>query len=126
MAYLIYISLQYLTNFAYDKRIQKEKLEKDLVNYSDQIIKLCRAKYASTAVIERYAMLQIILSIPNKPCIVIDLGASIGIGLMSLNTNSFSGIKTDSVLHPYIKKKVEISKAIGIDIQKSVLKWQLA
>ncbi len=126
LSYLIYISLQYLTKFAYDKITRKEKLKKDLVNYSSQIIKLCQTKYASTNVIERYALLQIILGMINKKCVVIDLCASIGLGLTSLNTNKFSNIKTGSKLQHYLKKKVKISKAIGVDIQKPDLKWQLA
>lgn len=126
LAYLIYISFQYLTNFAYDKKHEKEKLEKDLVNYSDRVINFCQTKYASTNVVERYGLLQIILAIIKKPCVVIDLGASIGIGLMSLNTNSFSNIKTNGELRVYLKKKIKISKAIGVDIQQPDLRWQLA
>ncbi len=125
LAYLIYISLQYLTDFDYDKENQKGKIEKDLIRYSDKIIKLCQTNYASTNVIERYAFMQIILAIVNKPSTVIDLGASIGLGLMSLNTDS-SHIDMDSSLKHYMIKKANVSKAIGIDIQKPDLKWQLA
>lgn len=126
LAYLIYISLQYLTGFSYDKKTRKNKLEDDFKKYSERIIKLCKTKYASTNVIERYALLQIILSILNRPCTVIDLGASIGLGLMSLNNDSFSNIKIDSKLKSYLKKKARITKAVGVDIQKPDLKWQLA
>ncbi|VVB61727.1 Uncharacterised protein [uncultured archaeon] len=126
LSYLIYISLQYLTDFAYDEQTRKEKLQADLVAYSDKIIELCRTKYASTNVIERYAFLQIILGMLNKKCIVIDSGASIGIGLMALNSDKFSKIETGSELQQYIRKKAEISKAIGIDVQSPDLKWQSA
>src|SRR3989338_912587 len=126
LAYLIYISLQYLTNFDYDKENKKGKIEKDLIGYSDKIIKLCQTKYASTNVIERYAFMQIILAIVNKPSLIIDLGASIGLGLMSLNTDSFSHVDVDSSLKDYLSNKAKVSKAIGVDIQKPDLKWQLA
>jgi len=125
-AYLIYISLQYLTDFDYDKENKKKKIESDLILYSDKIIKLCQSKYASTNVIERYAFMQIILALLNKPSLVIDVGASLGLGLMSLNTDSFSHIGVDSTLKHYLNKKVNVSKAIGVDIQKPDLKWQLA
>lgn len=125
LSYLIYISLQRLTDFAYDKKTEKEKLKNDLIKCSLKIIELCGKKYASTNVIERYAFLQIILSMLNKKCLIIDLGASIGIGLMALNTNLFSNIKTGKNLKNYLKKKVEIKKGIGVDIQKPDLKWQL-
>ncbi len=126
LAYLIYISLQYLTNFDYDKKSGKEKIEKDLIRYSDKIIKFCQTKYASTNVVERYAFMQIVLAMVNKPSTVIDLGASIGLGVMSLNTDIFSKICIDSSVKHYLNKKVKCSKAIGVDIQKPDLKWQLA
>lgn len=71
LSYLIYISLQRLTDFAYDKKTEKEKLKNDLIKCSLKIIELCGKKYASTNVIERYAFLQIILSMLNKKCLII-------------------------------------------------------
>ncbi|MBW3002422.1 DUF2332 family protein [Candidatus Woesearchaeota archaeon] len=126
LAYLLYIALQYLTEFDYDQPVEKNKLEKDLKKYSDKIIELCQTKNISTNVIERYALLQVIISMLDKPVVVIDVGTSIGLGLMALNTDSFSHIDIDKELLPYVQQKVEITEAIGIDMQKPDLKWQLA
>ena len=126
LAYLIFISFQYLTDFDYDKKNDKEKLQKDLIKYSGDIVKLCKTKYASTNIFERYSFLQIILAMINRRSVVIDLGASMGLGLMSLNTDIFSDLKVDPKLSRYLNKRVDISKAIGVDIQRPDLKWQLA
>jgi SAM-dependent methyltransferase len=126
LAYLLYIALQYLTDFDYDKPVEKKKLEEDLKKHSDKIIELCQTKNISTNVIERYSLLQVIIGMLDKPVVVIDLGTSIGLGLMALNTDSFSHIDIDKEILPYVNQKAEIKEAIGIDMQSPDLKWQLA
>lgn len=131
LAYLLYIALQYLTDFSYDTipsdiEVYGRQLKNDLIKYSSEIEKTCQTKYASTNVIERYAALQIILAMLNKNnLVVVDIGTGIGLGLMALNTNSFDKIRIENKkLSEYLKKKIDVSKAIGIDPQEVDMKWQ--
>lgn len=134
LSYLLFVSLQYVTDFSYDdiseenKDSYKAKLKNDVAAYSQLLEELCTTRNISTNLVGRYAALQIILSMLNREELVIaDIGCSVGLGLMALNTDSFQYIDIrDSGLQQSLKRKVDIANAIGIDIQTPDLKWQLA
>jgi hypothetical protein len=127
LAYLYYIALNYLTDFAYDRKVPTARLQRDLDRYRPKLVELCSTRYASTNVVERYAALQAVLGVLDRPRLtVVDVGTSIGLGLMSLNTDSFGHARIDPILRPYIDKHVDVTAAIGIDPQRPDMHWQAA
>lgn len=138
LAYLIYASLQYVSDFSYDHLSEgriteyREKLRKDLVSHSETIQNLCFTKNVCTNMHERYVALQIILSMLGKESlVVVDLGCSIGLGLMSLNMGAFQNVEVaDEMLKKHLQNKVNIAKLIGIDIKEDVenpdMKWVMS
>lgn len=125
LAYLLYISLQYLTDFSYDSGAIKDKIEKDILNNKEEIIDLCSTKYASTNIIERYSLLEIISGIFNKKVRILDIGTSISLGLMGLNKNKYENVDMKSDLRNRLGK-AKIEMLFGMDIQRPDMKWQLA
>lgn len=126
LPYLIYASLQSVSDFSYDKRQPQNKLLNDLKEYREEIIQICRNKNVSTNIIERYIYLQTIVEIIGEPVTISDLGSSLGLGIHSLNTDRFSSVDIDPRLEEYSKKNAEIEAAYGIDIQEPDLAWAKA
>lgn len=136
LAYLLYIAVQYVSNFGYDEIPVDEaaydnRLNTDMNIHADKLVELCQTQSATTSLIERYAGLQVVLGMLGRPGMtVVDLGSSIGIGLMALNTDSFGRVTLTSELQRFIKAKASIAKAIGIDSAIDPnhidMKWQLA
>jgi SAM-dependent methyltransferase len=129
LIFLVFVSLQYLTNFRYDESYAfKTHLRNDLQFYSKEIEGLCASRNVCTNVPERYVGLQIISSIlfhnSQSPLTVIDIGCSLGLGLMALNTPYFlDNIEIHRTLLPAVKMQPMFNKVIGIDVQKPDIKW---
>lgn len=132
--FLVFVSLQYLTQFSYDdiEKINKNKIYDDFEEHKYEIIKLCIQRNVSTNVPARYIALQIISSIiyekQKTPLTIVDIGCSLGLGLMALNTKYF--IKNvnidDTALFPYLQSEVDYKRIIGIDVQKPDIQWVLS
>jgi len=55
---------------------------------------------------------------------VADIGCSIGLGLMALNTDILRAVKAyDSRLEECLGRRVDVAKAIGIDIMDQNIEW---
>lgn len=133
LLFLIFVSLQYLTNFSYDNinEITKQKVKTDLKKYKTQIHDLCVRRNVSTNIPERYVGLQIITSMLyskyQQPLTVIDIGCSLGLGLMALNTTFFEEhVTVDTKLLHYVRLKPAFRRVTGLDIQDPDLDWVLA
>ena len=133
LLFLIFVSLQYLTNFSYDDvgRITKQKVKTDLKEYETEIHKLCVHRNVSTNIPERYVGLQIISSMlyskHQQPLTIIDIGCSLGLGLMALNTTFFEEhITIETELLRYVHSKPAFGRVIGIDVQEPDIDWVLA
>lgn len=133
LIFLVFVSLQYLTKFSYDNEnnINDQKVKNDLEKYKNKIHYLCIYRNVSTNIPQRYVALQIISSILyskyKQPLTVVDIGCSLGLGLMALNTTFFEKqIEIDSKLSQFIQNKPTFERIIGIDIQEPDLEWVLA
>lgn len=136
--YLVFVSIQYLTNFSFDyidlehnKEKLSEKVREYLDKYLDNIQNLCEKLNVSTNIPERYAGLQIVSSMMyrelERPLTVVDIGCSLGLGLKVLNTKFFEKkIETHDDLLKYVRSKPTFNEIIGIDVQKSKFEWVLA
>jgi len=126
LAYLLFASFQYVSNFRYDALHRCEfdsAVWEDLRQHNHEIMEMCLRNHLSTQCIDRYAGLQIILAILHKPELsVVDLGCATGMGLMSLNTHFVRRVKTSETLTAfYLNQDVDISNAIGVDIGSQIL-----
>lgn len=126
LPYLLFVSLQYLTDFRYDTPQSGSQLLQDLREHREEVVRLCQTKNVSTNVPERYYHLQIILEIIDKPVKVADLGSSLGRGLISINTSRFTEIDTDLALQEYTTGNAQVKQAFGVDIQSSDPEWAKA
>jgi lambda repressor-like predicted transcriptional regulator len=126
LAYLLFASFQYVSNFRYDTLGRSgfdTVVWEDLRQHNEAILQLCLHNNLSTQCIDRYAALQIILSILKKPGIsVIDLGCAAGMGLMSLNTRLVRRVKTvDTTIAFHLNQDVKIGNAVGVDMANQFL-----
>jgi hypothetical protein len=133
LLFLVFVSLQYLTNFSYDNvyKITAQKVRTDLETHKTKIHRLCVNRNVSTNIPERYVGLQIISSMLyskyQQPLTIIDIGCSLGLGLMALNTTFFEKhITIDTELLRYVRSKPVFRKVVGLDIQELDLDWGLA
>ena len=133
LLFLIFVSLQYLTDFSYDdvSEITKQKVKADLKEHETQIHELCVHRNVSTNIPERYVGFQTISSMLyskyQQPLTIIDIGCSLGLGLMALNTTFFEEHTTiETELLHYVRSKPAFRRVIGIDVQKPGLNWVLA
>ena len=133
LLFLIFVSLQYLTNFSYDdvNEITKQRVKTDLKEHKTKIHDVCVHRNVSTNIPERYVGLQIISSMlyskSQQPLTVVEIGCSLGLGLMALNTTFFEEhITIDTKLLHYARLKPAFSNVIGIDVQEPDLDWVLA
>ena len=136
--FLVFVSLQYLTKFSYDnidsennKIMLKRKIREDLKKHLTEIQSLCANRYVSTNIPERYVGLQIVSSMIyqnfRRPLTVVDIGCSLGLGLMALNTTFFERkITIQGELLKYARSEPTFNGIIGLDIQKPELEWILA
>jgi hypothetical protein len=81
-----------------------------------------------TNVLERYARLQIVthLRYGDRPVHILDVGCSLGLGLMALNT---SRIQRANVGDPLLRRELESpvkARLIGLDVTRPTLKWAQA
>lgn len=131
-AYLLFVSLQYMTNMSYDNSLDVEasrlKIRRDLVNKATDIIALCTTKNVSTNIIERYSALQIVLALTEwKNIIVADIGCSLGLGSRALNTEYLRGLVVDDeILKVFSQRSIDIDEIIGVDVQEADIEWQKA
>lgn len=137
LAWLIFASLQYTSNFAYDRLVYHDNsslesaILQDLKTHKNDIIELCRTKYMCTNVINRYVALQIVLGLTyrNSPVKVIDIGCSIGLGPLSLNTEHVRQCPvdiTDKLLQKALHTNIDLQNNVGVDIQDPDLDWLYA
>lgn len=132
LAWLIFASLQYVTDCSYDSLVYmdistiEESLARDLALYKEDVVRLCSSKYLCTNVINRYAALQVVLSLMYRGSSVsaVDIGCSVGLGLMSLNTDHLYSTRVpDTLLDRALRTPVKIDVLVGVDIQEPDLNW---
>jgi hypothetical protein len=121
LAYLLFASFQYVSDFRYDTLHRNEfglAVWEDLRQHRYEVLQISLRNHLSTQCVNRYAALQVILAILRRPDLsVIDLGCATGIGLMSLNTYLVRRVKTsDESIASYLDQVVDIDVAIGVDI----------
>lgn len=135
IAWLLFASLQYVSNYAYDELAYADlstlagTLMRDLELHQDDITRLCTTKYICTNVINRYAALQVALALMhgNSQVRVLDIGCSVGLGLMSLNTDQVWPIEVaDRLLAKALHTKIAFQSLVGLDIQEPDLNWLCA
>jgi hypothetical protein len=135
-AYLVFVAMQYLTDFRFDNLHElKPETGVDMINntideHRQQIIELCANKNVSTNIVERYAALQIIVNLLPDARKAVDLGTGLGLGLEAINhPDDFNAVDIeDADLVKILHQKTPI-ELIGIDIKKPDLdeiKWYRA
>lgn len=122
LAYLLYVSLQHLTEFAYDKPATPERILSDLSNNTEEIVNLCQSKNVGTNITERYLHLQIILEMVNRSVTLIDLGSSVGLGLKSINSD-WSEVSLHPQLSTYVTGGASVDQFICVDEQSPDPQW---
>lgn len=122
LAYLLFVALQYITDFEYDDPTPSSALRSDLIMHYEEIVEICRTKNIATNIVERYVHLQIILEILNRPVIVADVGSSVGLGLQYLGSE-WSQISIHPDLAPYTSGDFDIEQAIAVDSHQPDPQW---
>lgn len=122
LAYLLYVSLQYVTDFEYDEPRSPEKINRDISKNRKEIARLCESKNIGTNITNRYIHLQIILEIMNCSATVVDLGSSVGFGIKSINSD-WSEVSIDERLSQYVTGNVDVKRFICVDQQIPDLQW---
>lgn len=125
LAYLLFVALQYTTDFSYDEPATPSALRSDLRTHYEEIVDLCRSKNIATNVAERYIHLQIILEILNRPVIVADVGSSVGLGLQRLGSE-WPQVSIHPDLASYVSGDFKIEQAITVDSQRPDPQWLAA
>lgn len=135
LAWLFFAALQRLTSFSYDHVLESEasqleaQLRRDIAAHEDSIVDLCMRKNCGTNIVNRYAALQIIIALMNAeaPLKVLDIGCSLGLGLMAINTPFIRKVRiSDPLLDRALSSKVPISALTGLDVQERDLDWSLS
>ena len=131
--FLVFVAMQYLEDFKLDdiSFIDKSSIDSLLNVRRSDIIQLCLSRNVSTNLPERYIGLQIISAMVyekhHRALNIVDLGCSLGLGLMALNTNFFlDRVKVDESLLQLMSKKPALQTLTGIDVQIPDLDWVLA
>jgi SAM-dependent methyltransferase len=125
LAWLLFAALQSVSSFAYDG-VEKweyvefsKQLEIDLLCGRARIVQACSTQNVSTHIIGRYAALQMIavLLCSQKPLNILDVGCSLGLGLLSLNTDYLKALAevTDPLLASALAQRVKLGDRVGID-----------
>ena len=117
-AFLLFASLQYLTKFSYDYPLKVSNanvLMLDIQKFQNEIANICLTKNMATLVVNRYVALRIIMGMLERKVTVVDLGCSIGFGLMSLTSTS-PRISIHPQLKPFLEKELIFERGIGIDM----------
>lgn len=122
LAYLLYGSLQYLTEFSYDKPTAPERILSDLSSNTEEIIELCQSRNVGTNIIERYLHLQIILEMVDHSVTLVDLGSSVGLGLKSINSD-WSEVSLHPQLSTYMTGRASVDRFICVDEQAPDQQW---
>lgn len=135
LAWLIFSSLQYVGDYTYDDLLYmdattvKGRMLQDFSLHKQRIIDLCTHKYICTNVVNRYAGLQIVLALMygSSPVRVLEIGCSLGLGLMSLNTGLLESAEvSDKLLLRALHTPVQFDALVGVDIQEPDLEWLCA
>jgi SAM-dependent methyltransferase len=135
LTWLLFACAQYVTAYAFDSlRVpqsktslgdMKEKLAQALEHRGEQFIEMCATRNICTNVPSRYSMLQVVAALVYKqePVHVLDIGCSVGLGLMALNKDVISSVKTDdALLRKMLSEKVNVI-LYGLDVQTPDLEW---
>lgn len=135
LAWLFFASLQYVTNYAYDELLYmdvttvKSNMLHDFTLHKQRIIDLCTRNYICTNVINRYSGLQMVLALMygSSAVRVLEIGCSLGLGLMSLNTGLFESVEVpDKLLSRALYAPVQFDTLVGVDIQEPDIEWLCA
>jgi len=126
LPYLLFISAQYVTGFKYDESRTSDEIQRDLSTYQSKIVRLCVNRNSATNVIRRYSHLQIILEVIDHDVSILDVGTSMGLGLLALNTTYVTSVDISPSLRQYLTASARIADRIGIDPQPQDLKWMVA
>lgn len=138
MAWLLFACAQYLTDHEFDcLRSHQEphrtgeiraRLLSVFRENTGHIVMLCSTKNICTNLPNRYAGLQIIANLifDGTPIHVLDIGCSLGLGLMALNSKHMGSIAvTDNLLKRALQPGLQFSLC-GLDIFQPDLRWLCA
>lgn len=135
LAWLMFAAAQYLSNYQFDKldNMLPNAARRDAVNslhmlfirYQTEIVDICSSRNICTNIPNRYAALQIIGSLIKRQDAlkVLDIGCSLGLGLLALNTSIIAEVRAgDLLLRRGLTSNVKFD-LIGIDVMNPDIDW---
>jgi SAM-dependent methyltransferase len=135
MAWLLFAVCQLLTNFAFDTLAGepsdddllrlRSRLGQVMTSRGTQIVTILKSSNMCTNVLERYAGLQIVthMRYGQHQTRILDLGCSLGLGLMAINTPK---LHRANVADPLLMRELNggiAATLVGLDVTRPTVEW---
>lgn len=130
LAYMFWVAFVYISNNLNESEFSAALIKDVILANRMRFVELCVTKNINANFLSRYSILKIILSLiesaPYKTDVVLDLGCSVGFGVMSLNTELIHNMKTlSNDLMGLLKLPLKEHIYIGVDvIQFDAIDWK--
>lgn len=133
LAYLLWSAFQYVTDLSYTdtkREITEDRIKADLRRYHLEISQICLHNNVNASHISRYSALQIVLAILQRHNSslkwVVDLGTSVGLGLLALNTRLVRRLSVGNPqLSELLSQEILVDNLVGVDLMSTAeIDWK--